>query len=328
VPSHPFSLKEIADLISCDFRGDADLQIEKLAEIHRADGRSLTFVDNPRYQKYIDSSGAAAIILNPELKTDFPNVILSKNPQGDFARLIPHFFPERGLQERIIHPRAVIDESASFGENCHIGANTIIGHNVKIGSNTVIYGNVTIYDHTEIGNNVIIHAGTVIGSDGFGFNFQGDSFKKIPQLGRVIIEDDVEIGANCTIDRATVGATIVGQGSKIDNLVHLAHNVKIGKHCAVAGQTGFAGSAVVGDYCIFGGQVAVNGHVKIAPGTQVAARTGITKDISAPETVGGVPAMPINDYRKREIYLRKLPQMNEELKRIISFLKERFSDFL
>ncbi len=326
--SGPFSLESLAAHLGCSYKGDPNVKVDNLAEIHLANKSSLSFVDNPRYQKYIDSTDAAILIVRPELKTDFPNLLLSENPQGDFARLISHFLPERGLQNRGIHPNAVIDETAQIGENCHIGAHSVIGHHVKIGNNAVIFPNVTIYDHTEIGDNVIIHSGTVIGSDGFGFNFQNGRFHKIPQLGRVIIENDVEIGANCTIDRGTVGDTMIGEGTKIDNLVHLAHNVKLGRHCAVAGQTGFAGSAVIGDYCVFGGQVAVNGHISIAAGTQVAARTGITKDIQQGETVGGVPAMPINEFRKREIYLRKLPQLTEEFKKILRFLKEKFPEYL
>jgi UDP-3-O-[3-hydroxymyristoyl] glucosamine N-acyltransferase len=328
VASGPFSIEALAAYLGCPFRGDSNVTADNLSEIHLANSRSLSFVDNPRYQKYIDSSAAAILIVRPDLKTDFPNLLLSENPQGDFARLIPYFLPERGIQKRMIHPTAIIDETASLGENCHIGPNVAIGHHVKIGNNVTLYPNVTVYDHTEIGDNVIIHSGTVIGSDGFGFNFQKGAFHKIPQHGRVIIEKDVEIGANCTIDRGTVGDTVVGQGSKIDNLVHLAHNVKIGKHCAVAGQTGFAGSAVVEDYCVFGGQVAVNGHISIASGTQVAARTGVTKDIQQGETVGGVPAMPINEFRKREIYLRKLPQLTDEFKKILRFLKEKFPEYL
>lgn len=287
--------------------------LDSLGEVQNAAESSLTFVDNPKYQKYLPSTKAAVVILREEIKTDFPNVIYSQNPQHDFARLIQMFFGSRGLRERSIHPTAVIDSTAVIGRNVHIGSHVSISHHAEIGDNVTIFPNVVIYDHSVIGNDSTIHSGTVIGSDGFGFSFAGDHYDKIPQLGRVVLGKDVEIGANCTLDRGTIGDTVIGEGTKLDNLVHVAHNVKIGRHCVVAGQTGFAGSAVIEDYCVFGGQVAVNGHVHVGKGTQVAALSGVTKDIDPGQVVAGFPAGPINEFRKREIYLRKLSKMNEDI---------------
>lgn len=311
-----FSLKEIAEFLGRPYRGEPDLAIECLGEIQNATEHCLTFIDNSRYQKYLPSTKASVVILREDIKSDFPNVIVSLQPQYDFARLITMFFPERGLMGRIIHPTAVIDPTAMIGRNAHIGDHTSIGHHTILGDNVTIFANVTFYDHVIVGDNVIIHSGTVIGSDGFGFAFNKDHYDKIPQLGRVVIGNNVEIGANCTLDRGTIGDTTIGEGTKLDNLVHVAHNVKLGKHCVVAGQTGFAGSAVIEDYCVFGGQVAVNGHVHVGKGTQVAALSGVTKDIEPGSIVAGFPAGPINEFRKREIYLRKLSKMNEDIQQL------------
>jgi len=309
-----FTLKELAAFVDCEFRGRGDLEIHRLQEIQHAETGSLSFVGNSKYLKYISGTRAAALILPRNTETDFPNVIFAEDPQSVFARLIPRFITGRGLQKRSIHPTALVEASAILGENVHLGAHVYIGEHAEIGDGTVLHANVTVYDHTVLGKNCIIHAGTVLGSDGFGFSFHNDHYEKIPQLGRVVIGDNVEFGANCAVDRGTIGDTVIGEGCKFDNMVHVAHNVKIGRHCVFAGQTGVAGSAVIDDFCVFGGQVAVNGHIHVGSGTQAAARSGITKDIIPGEVVGGFPAIPIKDYHKREINIRRIPDIVEKLK--------------
>lgn len=309
-----YSLKELAQTLACEFRGDGSGKIDSISEIQTAGKGSITFIGNGKYTKFADNSEAAAIIISKNMDISFPNVIFADDPQAVFAKLIPMFIKGRGLQKREIHSTAVIDETAVLGKDIHVGAHVSIGPHTIIGDDVTIYANVSIYDHCKIGDNTIIHSGTVIGSDGFGFTFHNDHYEKIPQLGRVIIGKNVEFGANCAVDRGTIGDTEIGDGCKFDNHVHVAHNVRIGKHCVFAGQTGVAGSTRVDDFCVFGGQVAINGHVHIGSGTQAAARSGITKDIIPGEVVGGFPAIPIKDYHKREINIRRIPDILEKLK--------------
>ncbi len=309
-----YTLKELSRILECEFRGDPGRTISEIQEIQHAGKDSISFIGNGKYLKYLEKTEAAAVIISRNMETAFPNVIFAEDPQAAFAKLIPLFIRDRGVQERSIHPGAVIHETAVIGKNVHIGPHVSIGHHCVIGDNVTIFANVSIYDNTQIGDNTIIHSGTVIGSDGFGFTFHNDHYEKIPQLGRVIIGRDVEFGANCAVDRSTIGDTLIGDGCKFDNHVHVAHNVKIGRYCVFAGQTGIAGSAVIDDFCVFGGQVAINGHIHVGSGTQAAARSGITKDVIPGEVVGGFPAIPIKDYHKREINIRRIPDILEKLK--------------
>ena len=308
---------EIVDFLGLEYKGNGNIIIHRVSEIQNAQANDISFIGNDKYKKYLKTTKASVVIVKKELKDKFNNLIISEDPQAAMAKISHLFLSNRGLLKNEIHPKAVIDSTAKVGNNCNIGANAVIGREVKISNNVIIYPNVTIYDNVEIKDNCIIHAGTVIGSDGFGFTFDENKFNKIPQLGKVIIGKDVEIGANSCIDRGSIGNTIIGEGTKIDNHVHIAHNVKIGKHCAFAGQTGVAGGTVIGDYCIFGGKVAINGHVHIGNQVTVAAFTGVTKDVKDGMIVSGFPAMPIRNFRKREAILRKLPEIYHNLKGII-----------
>lgn len=311
------TLAEIGSFLGLEYKGDAGIIIHSVSEIQNAQKNEITFIGNNKYKKYLKDTKASVVIVRKELEGQFDNLIISNDPQAAMAKISHLFLPDRGLVKREIHPKAMIDPTAKINKNCNIGANSVIGRDVEIGDNVIIYPNVTIYDNVEIKDNCIIHAGTVIGSDGFGFTFDKNKFNKIPQLGKVIIERDVEIGANCCIDRGSIGNTIIDEGTKIDNHVHIAHNVKIGKHCAFAGQSGIAGGAVIGDYCVFGGKSAINGHVHIGNQVKVAAMTGVTKDVKDRMIVSGIPAISIREFRKREAILRKLPEIYYGLKDIL-----------
>ncbi len=311
------TLAEIADFLNLEYLGDGNVVVHQVSEVQNAKENEISFIGNSKYKKYLESTKASVVIVKEDLKGKFDNLIISKDPQSSMAKISKLFLPNRGLLKKSIHQSAVIDSTAKIGKNCNIGANSFIGRDAQIGNNVIIYPNVTIYDNVEIGDNCIVHAGTVIGSDGFGFVFDNMKFNKIPQLGKVIIGKDVEIGANSCIDRGSIGDTLIGEGTKIDNHVHFAHNVKVGKHCAFAGQVGVAGGTVIGNYCSFGGKVAINGHINIGNYVQVAAFSGVTKDVKDGMILSGIPAIKIMDYRRREGTLRKLPELYNNLKKKI-----------
>jgi UDP-3-O-[3-hydroxymyristoyl] glucosamine N-acyltransferase len=318
-----WTLSGIAAFLNAEWKGAGEEKITGVREIQYARNGDIAFIGNPVYETFLKTTGASAVIVSPGLKTDFPNLIIVNDPQEAMAKLIPVFLKNRGLQpeKRGIHPTAVIDDSAVIGKNVHIGAYTVIGPNCVIGDDSTLMPNVTLYDHVIIGKSCTVHSGTVIGSDGFGYTFKDGSFHNIPQRGQVIIHDNVDIGANCTIDRGSLGDTVIGEGTKLDNQVMIAHNVKIGKHCAFAGLSGVAGSAVVGDYCVFGGRVSVNGHIHVADGTQVAAMSGVSKNTKPGDVISGYFARPIHDFRREQVWIRKLPEIGETLNRIKKILK-------
>ncbi|MEA1986427.1 MAG: UDP-3-O-(3-hydroxymyristoyl)glucosamine N-acyltransferase [Candidatus Marinimicrobia bacterium] len=313
------TLAEIGNYLGLEYVGDANIEINNVSEIQNAKNGEITFVGNNKYKKYLENTKASVVIVKESFVDNFPNIIISKDPQESMAKISHLFLSGRGLLEHKIHPKAVIDPTAKIGNNCNIGANSVIGRDVIIGNNVIIYSNIAIYDSVEIGDNCIIHSGAVIGSDGFGFTFDNEKFNKIPQLGKVIIGKNVEIGANSCIDRGSIGNTIIGEGTKIDNHVHFAHNVKVGKHCAFAGRIGVAGGTVIGNYCSFGGMVGINGHINIGNFVQVAAFSGISKDVKDGVILSGIPAIPIREFRRREGMLRKLPELYKTIK---FFLKE------
>ncbi|HDT12501.1 MAG TPA: UDP-3-O-(3-hydroxymyristoyl)glucosamine N-acyltransferase [Candidatus Marinimicrobia bacterium] len=318
-----WTLSGIAAFLNAEWKGGGDEIITGIREIQHARTGDIAFIGNPAYEKFLEKTGASAVIVSPDLKTDFPNLIIVDDPQDAMAKLIPVFLKDRGLQahERGIHKTAVIHETSLVGKNVHIGAYTVIGPHCVVGDDSTLMAHVILYDHVIIGKSCTIHAGTVIGSDGFGYTFKKGSFINIPQRGKVIIHNQVDIGANCTIDRGSLGDTVIGEGTKLDNQVMIAHNVKIGKHCVFAGMSGVAGSATIGDYCVFGGRVSVNGHVHVADGTQVAAMSGVSKNTKPGEVISGYFARPIHDFRREQVWIRKLPEMGETLKRIKKILK-------
>ncbi|MCB9033871.1 MAG: UDP-3-O-(3-hydroxymyristoyl)glucosamine N-acyltransferase [Chitinophagales bacterium] len=310
----PYTINELALIVNGQIIGDTNTTIHLPNKVEIATKEEISFIGNKKYIDYIHTSNAGILILTKALfKADFERpIILVDDAYNAFAQILDLF-----IQKDIptISDKAIIDTSARIGNNCCIGANTIIGKNVQIGNDCIIYPNVTIYDNCIIGNHCIIHSGTVIGSDGFGFAPNKDgSFKKIPQLGNVIINDDVEIGANCTIDSATLGSTIIETGCKLDNLIQVAHNVVIGAHTVIAAQTGIAGSTIIGHHCMIGGQVGFVGHITIAPYTKINAQSGIAQSIKQENLVlSGSPAFNMRDYFKSSVYFKQLPDIIKRL---------------
>ncbi len=329
------TLADIAQHVKGTVEGDADLVITGPAEIATAQPGQITFLANPRYQHFLESTAASAIIVGPD--TPVPErlaAIRVPDPYAAFLQVIKLFHPPQEMLPPGIHPTAVVDDSAKLGEDVRIGALAVIGQgvtigegsrifpnvvimdNVRIGSHCLIYPGVVIRENCELGDHVIVHSGAVIGSDGFGFAFHEGRYEKIPQVGRVVIESHVEIGANTTVDRATLGETRIGEGSKLDNLIQIAHNVIVGKHTVMAAQVGIAGSTRIGDYCVFGGQVGVGGHLEVGNKVTAAAKAGITKNIPDGETVFGFPARPIQKMRRIEATINRLPELVQRVRQL------------
>ena len=337
------TVAELAKIVGAAVHGNRDVIITGVASIEEAQPGDVTFVRDRKYLKHLARCNASAVVMSSEFSEKAPRdftLLICDNPALAFMKIMELFqdLPEFPPQ---MHPTSVVSESAFIHHTAHIGpfvfvgndssigANTVvmghvyIGNRVKIGENCLIYPGVIILDRCVIGNRVTVHAGTVIGSDGFGYitDSNGKHFK-IPQLGNVIIEDKVEIGANCAIDRATLGSTIVGRGTKIDNLVQIGHNVRIGRRCIMAGQVGVAGSVDIGDYVIMAGQVGVADHVSIGKGVRVGAKSGVASSIPPETDVVGIPAAPKIEYMRHYLNLKKLGKMKEELKELRKELKK------
>jgi UDP-3-O-[3-hydroxymyristoyl] glucosamine N-acyltransferase len=341
------SAKTIAEYLKGDIEGSEEAMVKQLARIEDGKPGNVCFLANPKYEKFLYTTKASIVLVNRSFTLSQKvntTLIRVDNAYESVASLLELFntysFEKKGREwpSRVawsakvgkgsyIGAFTVIEKKARIGKNCKIYPQVYIGRNVEVKDNTIIYPGVSIYYDCKIGANCIIHSGTVIGSDGFGFVPQPDkSYKKIPQLGNVIIEDDVEIGSNTSIDRATMGSTIIRKGVKIDNLVQIAHNVEIGENTAIAGQSGVAGSSKVGRNVIIAGQVGIVGHLKIANGVTVAAQSGVSSDLKKEnEIVLGSPAMDIRESRKSIVIYRQLPSLREkiiELEKEINKLKE------
>ena len=328
-------LEAICRVIGADFPPDtANLDIHGVASLEEAGAGDITFLSNPKYEKHLAHTGAMVVIVSAETVLPPPRIPLRvRDPYFAFLQVLELFNHRTPDQiARGIHPSAVVDPSASLGEQVSLGPGAVIGAGVTIGDQTVIgpgtvimtgssvgsacvlYPNVTIMDGCVVGNRVILHSGVVIGADGFGFApFQG-RYHKIPQIGKVIIEDEVEIGANSCVDRAAFGKTIVGKGTKIDNLVMVAHNVRIGEHTVIASQTGISGSSTVGNWVRMAGQIGIAGHVTIGNGASLAGQAGISKDVPPGETVSGTPARNHMLAMRQEAAMRNLPELLKKVK--------------
>lgn len=330
------SLKEAADFVGGVIIGNQDLIISNIAKIEEAKEGDLTFLYLPSYEKYLSTTKASAVLISPEFKKNRSDIsyIEVKNPNAALQKIIVSFLnPSHKLSG--IDPSASIDKTASIEKNVAIGKNvvisagcsigegslvyhnTVILENVKIGKDCLIYTNVSIRENCELGNNVIIHSNTVIGSDGFGYipNEKGE-FIKVPQIGNVILEDDVELGSNVSVDRAAIGSTIIRKGVKIDNLVQIAHNVDIGENTVISGQTGIAGSTKVGKSCMFGGQVGINGHIEIVDKVMIGAQSGVAKSITKPGKYFGYPAKETSIALRQEAHIRNLNSYSEKIKKL------------
>jgi len=341
-------LKLAADFVGGVVIGDPEIEISGIAKIEEAKEGDLTFLYLPLYEKFLSTTKASAVIIGPEFKKTRDDItyIEVKNPNVALQKIIISFLKPK-INLTGISPSASIDPSAKIGKNvaigknvvieagCVIGDNTIIYHNttilenVKIGDNCLIYTNVSIRENCVLGNNVIIHSNTVIGSDGFGYiPDERGVYNKVPQIGNVVLEDDVELGSNVSIDRAALGSTLIKKGVKIDNLVQIAHNVVIGEHSGIASQTGIAGSTTIGKHCILAGQVGITGHIELADQVIITAQSGVSKSISKPGKYRGSPAQDMSQWLKVEAHLRNIPVYAEKIKKLeekIAFLEKEFS---
>ncbi len=334
-----FSTQAIADMLGAKLVGDPERQLSTLAKIEDAPPHALSFIANPKYTHFVKNSQAGAILVSLDFDTSLNTAqtyLLVPDAYSAFALLLQKFSDKYPKQTGIAST-AVLDASCKLGNDVYIGALSVLeadctigdnvqiypqvylGKNVKIGKNTTIFAGVKIYKDTQIGENCIVQSGVVIGSDGFGFAPQPDgSYKKIPQNGCVIIENDVEIGANTTIDCATLGATILRKGVKIDNLVQIAHNVEIGENTVIAAQVAVAGSAKIGKNCMVGGQAAFAGHITVADGSHIGGKTGVYKSITqANQKWFGVLAKPHFLAMKEEVLMRNLPKMHDKLNELM-----------
>ena len=337
-----FSATQIAGLLNGQIEGDANAIVTKLAKIEEGSQGSISFLSNPRYTHYLYESGASIIIINNNFVLTAPvkaTLIRVESAEKAFSQLL-EMYNEVKLNKKGISKMSFIADTATVGTDIYagefsfIGENAVIGNNVKIypqvyigdnaviGDNTTLFAGVKIYSETHIGKNCIIHSGTVIGSDGFRFNPE-DNHKKVPQIGNVVIEDDVEIGANCAIDRATLGSTILRKGVKFDNLIHIAHNVEIGENTYFAAHGVVAGSTKIGKNCMFSGQVGIVGHLNVADNTIITAQSGISKNIiKKGEILMGSPAFDANKYRKAYIHFRNLDALVQRVDKIERQQKE------
>lgn len=325
-----FTAEQIASILEGTIIGDPNIEVSTLSKIEEGTQGSLTFLANPKYKPYIYKTKASITIVNSDFETEgelSTTLIKVENAYAAFTKIL-EYYNQIKMNKYGIEQPSFISDSAKIGENVYIGAftyigeNVIIGENVKlypncyigdnvsIGNNSIAFAGVKIYSDCIIGNDCVINSGAIIGADGFGFapNKNGD-YSKIPQIGNVILEDNVDVGAGTTIDRATLGSTIIRKGVKLDNQIMIAHNVEIGKNTVIAAQTGVAGSSKIGEHCIIGGQVGIAGHLNIGNNVKVQAQSGIGRNVKDNEVLQGSPALTYGDYNKSYVYFKNLPKI-------------------
>lgn len=340
-----FSADQIAMIINARVEGNPEAAVGSFGKIEEAVAGQLSFLANPKYEEYLYSTNASIVIINEsfELKQPVKATLLRvEDAYSAFAILLNKYEELQTLQLTGIQQPSYITNTAKLGENVfvaafsYIGENVILGNNVKIfpgvfignnvtiGDNCIFHPGVKIYKDCVVGKNVIIHSGTVVGGDGFGFAPMGDgSFKKIPQIGNVILEDYVEIGSNATIDRATMGSTIIKAGAKLDNLIQVAHNVEIGQNTVIAAQTGVSGSTKIGNNVMIGGQAGIVGHITIADGSKINAQSGVSKSIKVPDSVvTGTPAYDYTASLRSQAISRKLPELEKRVKELEALIQQ------
>jgi UDP-3-O-[3-hydroxymyristoyl] glucosamine N-acyltransferase len=322
----PFTVAEIAERVRGEVVGDGSTLLTGFAQADTAQAGDLTFADNETHFAAAEQGAAGAILVSGPFTSSKKPLIRVANARVATARLLPIFFPAEETPQGV-HPSAVIDPSANVhpsayvGPHCAVGVGAEIGarsalmggnhvgKGVRIGEDVCLFPNVVLYAKTIIGNRVTVHSGTVIGSDGYGYVFDEGRHRKVLQVGNVVIHDDVEIGANCAIDRAALGSTVIGAGTKVDNLVQIAHNVVMGRHCLIMGQTGFAGSTQLGDYAVIASQAGIAGHLKLGRQSTVGAKSGVMRDIPDGGTVLGYPASPEKEAKRQWVGVQVLPKV-------------------
>ena len=330
---------QIAEQLRGELLGDGSVTLTGFAPADRAKAGDLTFAENEEYLARAEESAASAILVPATVAASKKTLIRVPNVRVAFARVLPIFFPPEKLPPGI-HPTAVVASTAQIDPSAHLGPHCVVGERVRIGARSVLrggnhigsetqigddvclYPNVVVYHQTQIGHRVSIHAGTVIGSDGYGYVLDEGKHRKVLQLGNVIIQDDVEIGANVTVDRAALGSTVIGKGTKIDNLVMVAHNVVIGENCLIVAQVGIAGSTRLGNYCVVAGQAGLAGHLKIGNQVTIAAQAGVMRDIPDGQKVLGAPAMPDKEAKRQLLAIMQLPELIRRVRELEKQLEQ------
>ena len=342
-----FTAEQIAQLLGGIVEGKGSQTISTFAKIEEGKPGAISFLANPKYTQFVCDCNSSVVIVGNDFipeKEVKPTLIRVANPYESFAVLLRKYEEFKNQRVGIEQP-SFISDSATVGNSVYIGAfaklganttigdgvkihsNVVIGDNVKIGSGTQLFPNVVVYDDCIIGEHCTVHSGSIVGGDGFGFApNSANNYEKIPQIGNVVLEDRVELGSNCSIDRATMGSTIIRKGVKLDNLVQVAHNVEIGENTVIAAQSGVAGSTKIGKNCMIGGQVGIIGHLEIADGTKIAAQSGIGQSIKVPNTiVQGSPAFEIGPYRKSYVGFKQLPELIRKLNTLEKEIEKQFS---
>ncbi len=346
VPAVTLTVAEVAHLVQGEVRGDGTLPISGVAPLAEAGPHDLGLLASRRYLRYLDASRAGALLVSDDLATCVApgrTLVVVPRPHEALAPLLARLYPEP-VPRSGVHPTAVVERGARLGENvsigpyvvigedavvgdgCVIGAHTVVGRGARLGSDCTLHPHVVLYPGTIVGQRVVVHSGARLGADGFGYVFVDGRYSKIPQVGGCIVEDDVEIGANSTIDRGSVGDTRVGEGSKLDNLVHLAHNVRLGAHSVLAALVGIADSARVGARAMMGGQAGVRYHVELGHDVRVAAASKVLRDVPDGETVSGNPARPHRRYLRVRAVTEKLPEIYRRLRAVERTLAEVVAD--
>lgn len=330
----------IARHLNGEVIGDKDLILSGFAPATTAKSGDLTFAENPSFFAKAEQSDASAVLVDQDYSSEKKTLIRVPSSRIAFAQVLPLFFPDPTIEPGI-HPTAVIAESAKVDATAHVGAHCVIGDETvvgaravlhprvtvgpqcEIGDDTVLFPGVAVYHRCQLGNRVRVHANSVIGSDGFGYVFDQGQHRKVPQVGTVLIQDDVEVGAGVTIDRGTLGPTLIGRGTKIDNLVQIGHNVQIGEHCIVVAQVGIAGSTKIGNFVQIGGQVGIAGHLKIGDRAMIAAQSGVMHDIPAEEKWFGSPAQPDRKAKRMLLAIQQLPRLMKRVSEVETWLRGR-----
>jgi UDP-3-O-[3-hydroxymyristoyl] glucosamine N-acyltransferase len=331
-----YSIKALAELVDGDVRGDASRTVRGVAPLESAGPDMLSLVASRKYLPYVSRTQAAAVLVTADIASALPpevTRICVPDVHAALGEILPLLHPAP-RSERGIHPTAVVDVDAEVGEQVSIGAyaviargarlgdrvrvgpHSVVGEASRVGDDSVLHPHVTLYPGVVVGERCILHSGVRLGSDGFGYTWTGGQHRKVPQVGGCRLDDDVEIGANTTIDRGSIGDTVVGQGTKIDNLVHIGHNVQIGKHAILVAQVGIAGSSRIGDGAVLGGQAGIGGHITVGPGAKVGGQAGVTGDVPAKETVSGYPARAHREALRAQASLFRLPSLLQRIQQI------------
>lgn len=338
-----FTATEIASLINGKIIGVGTTKVSGFSPIEMVEEGHLSFVANEKFAQFLDTTKDAVLIASQSLitKTEYPSTIIVVEDAYLAFQVLMNLYQKMMSKKSGIEQPSFIHETANLGEEIYVGAfayisenveigegtqvfpQVFIGRNVKIGKNCKIDSGAKIYDDCIIGDNCIIHSNTVIGGDGFGFQPTANGYDKIPQLGNVILEDDVEIGSNCSVDRATIGSTVIGRGTKIDNLIQIAHNVRVGKNNVIAAQAGIAGSTIIGDWNMIGGQVGIVGHINIGNQIKIQAQSGVNANVKDGEVLYGSPAMPAGEFRRNYVHFRKLTDLVKKVQELENKIKEK-----